>query len=159
MQVFIFLLFILLFPNSLLAGAAGPGNYNECVLQKIRGQVKSTISRARRICESEFPFEKKLRGYDKKVEIKWWSTSDSLHLAIQANHGDYRITRFNAKFARKPCNEIGGLGSSAYTIIKEFVFDSGKEEASVYVGEDAEKYECMHSADIYGIKMKDQNRP
>ena len=157
MKIFIFLSFILLFPALLPAGASEPGSYNECVLQKIRGQVKSTISSARRICESEFPFEKKLRGYDKKMEIKWRSTSDTLHLAIQANHGDYRITRFNAKFAIKPCNEIRGLGGSAYTITKEFVFDSGKEEASVYVGEDAEKYKCMRSAEIYGIKKNKQS--
>jgi hypothetical protein len=155
-KIVICLLFVLLFQTSLIADATEPGTYNECVLQKIRGQVKSTISRARRICESEFPFEKKLRGYDKMMEVKWWSTANTLHLAIQANHGDYRITRFNAKFATKPCGEIGGFEGSAYTLTREFVFDSEAEEASAHVGEDAEQYKCMRPAEIYGIK-KNQN--
>lgn len=154
MKVLTILIFVLLIPLSLPAGTKGPVNYNECVLQKVRGQVTSTISQARRQCESVFPFEKKLHNYDSKVEIKWWSTSDTLHLAIKANYGDYRITRFTAAFTTIPCDGIGETGESVYTLRKEFIFDRGQEEASVYVGEDAEQFECMNSAGIYGMKKK-----
>lgn len=154
MKVLTILMFLLIISTSLTAETRAPANYNECVLQNIRGKVGSTISRARRQCESAFPFEKKLHNYDTKVEIKWWSTSASLHIAIKSNYGDYRITRFVATFSTIPCDGILETGGEVYTLREEFIFDLGQEESSVYVGEDAERFKCMKSAGIYGTKKQ-----
>lgn len=100
---------------SLLAftSACGVQNYDECVLKEMKGQSREMITHARDLCEAKFPFEKEIYGYKDNIDIGWWSTSDSIHLNISNNYGNYRITRYKASFSEKKCSD-----TDTYTLTK-----------------------------------------
>ncbi len=47
-------------PTLALGGWFGPGNYEGCVLEKMKGHESRMMSYAREACEKEFPYEKDL---------------------------------------------------------------------------------------------------
>jgi hypothetical protein len=50
-----FALGLILIPTSSQAAWFGPDNYEECVLEKMKGQNKAMIQTARKACERQFP--------------------------------------------------------------------------------------------------------
>jgi hypothetical protein len=139
-----------MFPLSAFAGWFGPDNYEDCVLEKMKGQNKAMISTARKACEKQFPYEKELYGYHDNIEIGWFSDASRLYLRIENNYGEYTVTKYKANFSKKQCDET--KTSSDYTLTKTFVFSTGKS-ASVSV-ENAGEYKCMQTETIWGRLRK-----
>lgn len=149
-KTYIFLLFYVISSQS-SAGWFGPDNYEECVLEKMKGQNTLMIFAARGACEKMFPYEKKLQNYKKNIEIGWLSEWPRISLSIKKNYGNYTITRYEASFSTKSCDETEN--DSDYTLTKLFVFSDNKKSASVSLGDDV-KYQCMRTNTIWGKRRK-----
>lgn len=144
---------IILTPLSLgvEAGWLGPDNYEDCVLEKMKGQTKEMIWTARTACEKQFPFEKELRDYNDNIKVDWGGFGSDLFISIKANHGDYIITKYKAQFSKKSCEE--STSNSDYTLTKVFFFEAGVDTSSVSAA-DADKYKCMRTNMIWGRYRK-----
>ncbi|WP_285390872.1 hypothetical protein [Marinobacter azerbaijanicus] len=132
-------------------GWFGPDNYEECVLEKMKGQTKEMMWTAQTACEKEFPYEKELYGYKENLEISWATGGLSIYLMIKENRGDYMVTRYKAKFAKKQCSEVSS--TSDYLLTEEFRFPQGAKRAYISTP-DAEKYKCMRTEIIWGQYRK-----
>ncbi len=128
--------------------SCGPSNYEDCVLDKMKGQNKTMISVARKVCEKRFPYEKELYFYGRNLEFNWGYYKSRMYLIIEKNYGEYTITRCRVNLSKKPCNETT---DSDYILKKTFVFSSGNK-ASVSI-EDAD-YKCMSLDTIWGKLRK-----
>lgn len=125
----------------------GPDNYEECVLEKMKGQNKSMIHTARKACEKKFPYEKTLEFYGDKIEISWYSDQNSLNLSITENYGNYDITRYKSIFSEKECADI--KSSNDYTLEKLFKFKKGIKTATINL-KGANQYQCMRTVKMWG---------
>lgn len=141
---------LMLLPFSGMAEWFGPDNYEDCLLEKMQGQNKAMLNTARKACEKQFPYEKKLDAYWDDIEIAWGAHGSTLSLAIQKNFGDYTVTRYKAEFSQKSCDEAT---ISDYTLTKTFVFLGGENTASVSVN-DAEQYKCIRTDTVWGRLRK-----
>jgi hypothetical protein len=140
---------------SLLAACDAPRSYHECVLEKMKGQPREMRFHARELCESKFPFEKKLSNYEGSIDSGWSSTPGSLRIWINGNFGEHRITRYRASFSVRDCADILLNTPHAYTISKTFNFGPDEYSAVVYLGNDAEQHKCMRTDEIYGIRKRE----
>ena len=138
---------MLLLPLIVRADFFGPDNYEECVLEKMKGQNEAMIPTARKACEKKFPYEKVLEYYKDKIEINWYSDQNSLNLSITENYGDYEITRYKAIFSEKKCKDV--KSSYDYTLEKTFKFKGRAKSASI-IFENGSKYHCMRTEKIWG---------
>lgn len=145
------ILIILLLPQVAIAGWFGPDDYDECVLEKMKGQSEEMLWTARSVCEKQFPYEKELHSYKDNIEIELSSMGSDLILSIRENHGDYIITRYTAQFSKKSCDQL--TSNADYTLTKTFIFSPGDNVAVLSV-KDADKYKCMRTDTILGRYRK-----
>lgn len=132
-----------------LLHGCGPVSYDECLLEKMKGQDSSMIGTVAQVCENKFPYEHELYGYKDKLDISWSSGPLGLVLKLRSDYGDYSVTKYKAKFSKKPCPEA--RSNSDYTFQEVFHFEKGSHEAvSLLPG--AEEYQCMATLEIHGIK-------
>jgi hypothetical protein len=103
---------VLLFGSSFAqAGWFGPSNYDECVLERMKGQAPNLISTARSACIQAFPQERVLvEGTDyKKGQLKhtWCDTSqNSITICIDENNTNYKFTKLVIKPVKIPCENV-----------------------------------------------------
>lgn len=158
-------IFLAVLPCSVNAGWFCPENYEDCVLEKMKGQDKSMISVARKACEKKFPFEKVLDvNQENKIKIDWFIDESHLYLEITENYGEYNVTRCEAVFSSLD-NQNDNLtedekidvflnGCSDLPIDKKwtkfaFVFSNGKTSASV-PADDTKQYDGMCIIQLWG---------
>lgn len=147
--------FIVIFMLISVSACNAPRNYDECVLKEMKGQSKEMVIHARDLCEFKFPFEKKLYGYEDNIDFSWRSESESIHVQIKKNYGEYQITRYKASFSEKVCQKSMAYNNPEdFTLTKTFEFADGSKSASVYVGSGAKQYKCMRTNDIFGIHKR-----
>ena len=87
-------------------GIFGPSNYEECVVEKMKGQDKSMVWRVEEACEVKFPFEREidLRNSD---NFKWsWEQRGTGNVAIKIERNDtvWTITRAKLLVFEGDCN-------------------------------------------------------
>lgn len=95
--------------SSVQAGWLGPSNFDECVLEKMKGQAPNMIGVARSACQLKFPVEVLLQEgiHYKKGQIKnsWYKTSkDTITISIDENKTDYKVTRVVIKPMKELCD-------------------------------------------------------
>ena len=133
--------------NTAHAGIFGPDNYEECVLDKMKGQAKNLIYVARKACEKKFPYEKDLGSYSSEYEFSWMPYNDnSVYFSISKNYGEYKITRVNVTFSSSLCSDNTSLPSE-HTKTVEL---SDKEDASI-TSVPAISYKCARVNNLWGI--------
>ena len=130
---------------------AKSGNYDDCMLETMKGQSEKMTSYARRSCERKYPYEKELQDYQSKLEYLWWSNSISLNLKINNNKGDYRVTKYKALFSKIKCENI--KNEQDYDLKKTFYVKDGKE-AIIYIDQISDNYKCMKTDKIFGIRER-----
>ena len=140
--------FLILIPTDTHAWLFGPDNFEECLLEIMKGQDKSMLITAKKACEKKFPFEKKLSGYINIIEINWHMDEEYIYLDILENHGDYVITKYGANFSTKSCDEIVSYSDYSKTMI--FYFDKPNQKKTRIKMKDPKKYHCMQTEEIYG---------
>lgn len=147
----VFLTFgILGIPNMANAGLFGPDNYDECVLEKMKGQDKSLTFHAQNACEKKFPSPKEVYGYASELEYDWWSDNSKLYIKIKKNKGVYNVLRMSLRFTAMSCDgKNAGTGNtfSSYFEIK-------KDGSGEVAAKNANQYKCMSVADPMMVIMK-----
>jgi hypothetical protein len=125
----------------------GPDNYEECVLEKMKGQPKEMMWTAQTACEKKFSFEKELYDYSDDLEINWVTSGSNIYLVIEENTGEYTVTRYEAKFSTKKCSEL--TSAADYSLTEVFRFPEGEHRSYVSTP-DSENYKCMRTETIWG---------
>lgn len=152
--------FLFLFlPSFAIAGFWGPDTYDECLLEKMKGQSDSMIWTVQKVCERDFPYEKELVKYsDGEVKVSW-STSfleDAISSNIKVNKTEYRVTKAEVLFSEVDCSEAK---NGDFNTPKTFTYDhTGKAKLvlSRYKTSDfdkfeSRKYKCMSTKSVFGI--------
>jgi hypothetical protein len=89
--------------SSAWCGLFGPSSYDECVLDKMKGQLASMRLHAENVCEISFPKEKLLdtniwSGYAKEpnfsdIKYEYKITTNQLIDIIMENESNYKVTK------------------------------------------------------------------
>ena len=147
MKQFIHLFILLNIFNIAHAGIFGPDNYEECVLDKMKGQAKNLIYVARKACEKKFPYEKDLGSYSREYEFSWgYYYDNSVYFSISKNYGEYKITRVSVTFSSILCEDNTSI-SSEHTKTVEL---SDKEDTFITFAP-AVVYKCARVNNLWGI--------
>lgn len=98
----IFVLCVVFFSSTAFAGVFGYDNYEECVLEKMKGQDANRWREVNIICRDKFPFPvdiSDLVGFDKNSPISLeWSESG---VRVVKNRSKYNIVSFELSFSLK----------------------------------------------------------
>lgn len=138
----------------LMGGCSQPHNYDECVMEKMKGQPQAMIDHAQNLCEAEFPYERILYGYKNNIEVEWLTLGNLIYVNIPKNHGGYNITRYKASFAKQCEPTSGWMNRDVFTLTKTFEFKNNETTSTIDVGSAADEYRCMRTDEIHGIKVK-----
>ena len=155
MHLIVLLTFTLLISSSCICfgGWFGPDNFEECVLENMKGQDKFLISMARKNCEKQFPYEKELNLDEENIKVSWSNEGGYLSLAIEKRSNVYILTRVDALFSKKKFADINN--ESDYSLLKTFVFSPDPKVAGTAVdADDAESYKTMIVKKAWGIMKK-----
>lgn len=88
-------------PFNLAAQLFGPKNFEECVLDKMKGQSPNMIGIARAACYKQFPSERLLT--EDEAQSTWCETTyDSISACVKLKDGA-KITKAMANFSRASC--------------------------------------------------------
>lgn len=126
----------------------GPSNYEECMIAEMRGQAQSMQDIAAKLCARRH----KKEVYVSASEIKYkWVSTQNLFVRIEVtDSGEYEITRMEAKFALKKCEETK-VGDFTKEVFKG-TFKGNKSDIFFGTAFSATEIpECMGSIRFWGI--------
>lgn len=164
------MIFIFFYPIISNAGwFSGPENYDECMLEKMKGQDKSMRGHAMRACRKLFPIEpveKEIFWIEwSKIKTAWRQNGSTIEITIEENLSNYNISKIVATFSTQKC----GKEDLEFTLTEDFIFrdenpsrlkkifSSENEEwktTSFVQISDNQKYECMREKTIWGYPKK-----
>ena len=150
-KILTLVLLIIFFPIFLEAGwFSKPKNFEECVLEKMKGQDRSMRHYAIKACKKLFPIEEEINYiYQQDIEIAWSGvSSSSIELTIEKNDSNYRISKCKASFSIKKCDDVKDFKD--YTLTKTFIFEKGEKKSSIKIN-NANQYECMRKLSLWGF--------
>lgn len=81
----------------------GPKNFDECVLEKMKGQAPGMIQYARKACREQFP-EEELLTESEDYDVTWCDTSNDSISACLVVKGSHRVLRAEALLSKKNCD-------------------------------------------------------
>lgn len=93
--------------TSVRAGLLGPSNYEECVLDKMKGQDKSLLSTARTACRNAFPAEptESVIAND-RIKYTWCKSEyDAVAACIDKAPPNIKITKIEGLFFEEGCDK------------------------------------------------------
>ena len=136
--------------NVVYSGWFGPTNFDECVIEDMKGQVEEMRYVVFRSCEKKFPYEKRLNNDYKELnmEYSWIGDGDSIEISIDENTGDYIITKLRVKFSKKTCIKADGLYGFETDLEKIVRLDGGR--FAKINAKNADSFNCMRIEEIYG---------
>lgn len=125
----------------------GPKNYEECMLEKMKGQAPNMAGIARAACLRTFPQEVELTGHE--ASSTWCDTSDNSISACVVLKDGYKITKATGSFMRAAC----GSGEINFVTSDENVTATPPMFGSTYkfLVNDARSYRCAQFT-FYGYK-------
>jgi hypothetical protein len=117
--------FIALMPMFANAGLFGPSNFEECVLDRMKGQDKSMMWVARDACTKAFPDKPTERYLDHtKIKDEWCeSTRTKQVICIKDKPKNFKITKIEADFYTDACGNIQNKTPVTVTAEKSFFSD------------------------------------
>lgn len=137
--------------SSVQAAWLGPDNFDECVLEKMKGQQPNMIGVARSACRVQFPEEILLTEgihYRKgQIRYSWCDTSqNNITICIDENSTNYKVTKLVIKLTKEPCD------STNVQIDNEIEAKPPMFGSKYVVGvPDARAFKCLF-IDIWGKK-------
>jgi hypothetical protein len=88
----------------------GPKNFDECVLEKMKGQAPGMIHYARKACREQFPEEEQeeelKRGED--YEVTWCGKTANTISGCLTLKGKYKVLRGVVFLSKQECNDPHG---------------------------------------------------
>jgi len=133
-----------------LATARG---FEECILEKMKGQVAQMHPIAAKACEAEYPYERVIEssafypGTNDEIEHSWGTQSGDeplIYVEIKMNISDHRVTKVVAEFTDS-CDD------AEQTKKETFILDQIHENYLYKELENASSFKCMRDYRIYGI--------
>ena len=134
----------------------GPDNFDECVADKMKGQIASMIYTVRRACERKF--ETELQADQRKlIDIGWSdSTKSNVSVFVEENDSDFVVTRVLLTFSKAEC---GQAKSEEFDVKVEADFSGwvpGSDpkittKASV---DNATSLKCMRTKSVFGKRVQ-----
>ena len=130
-----------------------PSNYEECLLDVMKGQERIMLRTAKVACEKKFPFVKELSA--SAIDLSWRQMGNGLELTIKENPENYEISRVKYLFSEKSCK---GIKTADFGLEVLFMFD-GQNNAFHLAWEagqedKARKYNCGIVKAIFGKMRK-----
>lgn len=126
----------------------GPDNYEECVLEKMKGQPKNMKGIAMVACEKKFPYEKEI-FINEEVNINWLSADEGeFKMRVDENFSKYNITRSMHEFSKKTCENIQ---KSDFTLTKIFVFPKSTSSSRPVSIKNSSEYKCSRLTRLWGM--------
>lgn len=158
MNKFFSLVFFLMLSSSANSGLFGPDNYDECLLDKMKGQPNNMRNTVYKVCERKFPYEKVIwssegtYNYIELDEVRVsWISSDGRIFATLVNNSEYEITRVTRKFGKvKNCNENADMSEFPFSLT--FYFSSSLESSTTH--KNAADMNCSYTKIVYGKLRK-----
>ena len=146
LRIFVALLLTLI-AHPASAQLFGPKNYEECMLEKMKGQAPNMTSIARVACLRTFPQEVELSEHE--ATSTWCETSDNSISACVVLKDGYKITKATGSFMRAACGsgEIGFFSSDENATATPPMFGSTYK----FLLKDARSYKCARVT-FYGYK-------
>jgi hypothetical protein len=167
-QTVILCVILVIFPLPAFAGwLFGPDNYDDCVLEKMKGQDSSMRGHAMRACRELFPIEpveKEILIWS-KIKIAWEQKQNgaTIEIRIEENLSNYNISKIRATFSTQKCDEE----NLEYKFTEDFIFrdENPSKLKKLFASENAEwkttsyvenrgyqSYKCMRITNIWGYK-------
>jgi len=140
--------FIMLFlPTAAFAGFFGPSNFDECMVDKMKGQDPIMYSNVQKLCINKF--ERELPNYASKIKYEWGLGLFGLNITIKENRGKYGLTKLYARFSEKPCKR-----SIEKDYSEEIKFDFNGHRLGSALAMEAPKinYQCIRIQRIFGVE-------
>jgi hypothetical protein len=127
----LFLLAAMVFARPVVsyAGWFGPDNFEECMLEKMKGQNSSMEFTAHKACAKLFKLEEEVYFLN-DIKKTWGYEAGSITITITENPSNYYLTKGLFSFAPKDCE---GAQDSDFGTPREIAFTSGKRTSvSIY---------------------------
>lgn len=105
----------------LLSGCVGPSSYEECMLDKMKGQTPAMQSIAHKTCSKKFDVEQNVSFLRDKLK-NWDFDQKTVVINFDESDGDYIITKGRFAFS----NEIGTENEIKFSDAQTIVFRSGQ---------------------------------
>lgn len=149
-----FLSLLVVFPHCAIAGWFGPDNYEECMLDKMKGQDRSMRGIANNACLSMFPRPMQITvfagfGDDKEIKL----LLDGSNIRIIRNNSPYQITAVTLLLSKKNCAD-----TRKYNILSRYDNDFSpiefKVKGSIGAPDSPFKpsdYNCTELYHVYGL--------
>lgn len=158
---------IIMLPWVTVAGLFGPSNFEECMVEKMRGQPSNMYGDVYQLCKKRFPIKepKKSRVHPKTDELQYtWHQSalttsifepSKAYIAIKItrNKTGYKLTDFVGTFSEKEC-AVSADTDFKYTVpfeVSELSLTPNEESASAH-NETGRTYKCVRLTEFYGYK-------
>lgn len=143
----LFTLLLMWIAEPAFAQLFGPKSYEECMLEKMKGQAANMASIARVACLKSFPQEVELS--EPEATSTWCETSDNSISACVVLKDGYKITKATGSFVRAVCGsgEINFFSSDENATATPPMFGSTYK----FVLKDARSYRCARFT-FYGYK-------
>ena len=152
-------LMILFFPFTSQARFFGPSNFEECVVDKMKGQDIRMRGMVEDACEIKFPFEKDISGYFSAKNVVGGIFHDGFNILQEGvlvldfvNKSKYKITSGVYLLTLSECDESDGFKK-----FEEVSLTPSPNNNSQLVGKVSEAYKnskCGKFAELYGKRIK-----
>ena len=152
------LVMLLVAPHLAIAGWFGPDNYDECIVDKMKGQEKSMMSRVVSACRSKFPQPYSIAEYagwsdksSKEILIDWLGEE----VKVVKNDSPYTVTEVILKFSKKDCDELTKSSQpDPFTFYDSpnFSFKIAGSVGRAEQGFNPAIYKCARLYDVLGLK-------
>lgn len=141
--------------NSATAGWFGPDNYEECVVDKMKGQDKSMLKMVEKACAVKYPKPVSIAEYagfgdNKEIKLDWKGDE----VLILKNDTTYEITEVIMVFSRKKCEDI----TNPVLLVNDSDYNSPfvhfKVNDTIGHAEDGFNptiYQCGRIVNVYGL--------
>ena len=158
MNRFFGLVFFLMLSSSANSGLFGPDNYDECLLDQMKGQSNNMRGTVNKICERKFPYEKKLWSHNTnyntiehdQISTSWEKSDGRIFLSL-VNNSKYEITRVTKFFGKvKSCKRP--ITEEQLPFELTFYFSSSLESSAAL--KNAADMNCTATKSVYGKLRK-----
>lgn len=157
----IILVSILCFPVQGIAGWFGPDNFDECMVEEMKGQSKAAYPHVYKVCREKFPIEKpkkeKIPFTAGALEFTWkyGALNDGLYgelkpyiaITVETNRTGYKLTEVVAEFSEKNCESSINEDYKHKLTFSYLIRNSG----STYI-ENGQTFKCARIKELYGHK-------
>lgn len=127
-------------------------NFDECVLNKMKGQNEKMLGHARGACRRLFPKEVDITSHLELAKPKWSTTANRISVEVPNYFAEIMNTRFAALLTKGDCDAESFPKPEAISVEFKFSNKEGKSSLSL---RNANEYNCFVPIGLWGIEIKE----